>query len=349
MVRLKSKKKKAVLLLLIIVLFTRMVYVTPLPEIGNKIEENTLRNIKQNTNFRIEIPSPEYYIEYWETVNITIEITELKNRAWTNLRTELEWKDEGKLFLTEGENPIHNLGDIQPNETITTNYTICACQQKLTNPVEIGHVYLYQEGVQQVVETASWFEDEYSEWGVLNYGLFGIEIQYPLMTIDGPLEVSGVIPVLELAFGENTTITYNITNISNVDLKNLTFITRTDSNLVEITSKSFDLLNTLPNKSSTLFEINLLCKATEETETILYLDVNTTILGLIQSSLTIKIIAEHLALNYDNRLVFYSWPILIFSFAVLGLLIIVFSYAKRARTIRIEKELEEMYGKSYID
>lgn len=356
LVRLRNELRKFIFLLFIIVLSTRLVYTTgylrsaSYPEIGNNtMENNAIQDIKANPNFRIEIPYPEYYIEYWETVNISIEITELKNQSWDNIVTILEWKDEGKLFLCEGENETHYLGDIEPNETIKTNYTVYAYPTKLNNPVEIGYIYLYQDGVQQEVETSSWFEGEFSDWGELNYGLFGIEVQYPLLTIDGPLEVGGVIPVLDLAFGENTTLTYSITNPSKVDLKNLTFQSRTDEKLIEIISTSFNSLDTLPNNSFTLFEIHIRCLATEETETVLFFNINTTILGLIESSVQIKIITQHLALNYDNRLVFYSWPLFIFSFAVLALIITVFSFAKRAKTLRIEKELEEKYGKSYID
>ena len=323
--------------------------ISPYPKTSyDNIETNTIRDIAANVNFRIEIPYPEYYIEYWETVNITVEITELKNQAWNNIVTELVWKDEGKLLLAEGENKAHSLGNIEPNETIKTNYTICASPKKLDNPIGIGYIYLYQDEVQQMVETSSWFEGEYSNWGELNYGLFGIEVQYPRLTIDGPLEVGGVIPVVELAFGENTTLTYNITNPSTVDLKNLTFQTLADDKLIEI-STPYTTLETLSNNSFILYEISIRCLATEETETILYFNINTTIVGYVESSVRVEIVTEHLALDYDNRIVLYSWPIFIFSFAVLALIIVVFTIAKRAKTLRIERELEEKYGKSYLD
>jgi hypothetical protein len=320
-----------------------------LTEINNDlIAKNGIQNVKAEPNFRIDIPYPEY-IEYWEVVNLSVEITELKNRSWTDVSIKLEWNTEGKLYLIEGVNKTQFLGDIGPNETKNVKYAIRASSKKLSDPLVIGKIYLYQNGVQQNVLSYSWYEGEYKEWGVLSYGLFGIDVRYPLLKIDGPLEIGGVLPVLEIAYGENLTITFNLTNPSETTLKNLTLYYTIDESLLEIISTSFTFLDSLPNKSFILVKINIGCKVDFETKTVLNFTVTTSVLDPISKSVQIEIVAEHLALNYDNTLVFYSWPIFIFSFAVLALIIAIFTITKNIKTKRIERELEERYGRSLID
>jgi len=354
-VRLRNKFKKSFVLLLIIVFAVRFVntsvyrHIVTHPEINNElIAKNGIQNMKAEPNFRIDIPYPEY-IEYWEVVNLSIEIAELKNRSWTNISIELKWSKEGQLFLLEGVNKTQFLGDIGPNETIKVNYQIKASSTKLSDPLVVGFVYLYQDDVRQDVFSYSWYEGEYRNWGVQGYGLFAIDVRYPLLEVDGPLEIGGVLPVLEIAFGENLTITFNLTNPSKTTLKNLSLHYKIDESLLEILSTSFTFLDSLPNESFILVKINIRCKADFETETILFFNVTTSVLSPVTNSVRIKIIAEHLALNYDNILVFYSWPIFIFSFSVLALIIAVFTFTKTVKTKRIERELEEKYGKSLID
>ncbi|MHA2156259.1 MAG: hypothetical protein ACXABU_13015 [Candidatus Hodarchaeales archaeon] len=352
MVRLNNFSPKPIFILCIIILSISLVSLSAEKEfITYSKPENKINNkITAAANFRIDISNPKSFMEYWETVNITVEITELKNQAWSNISTRLEWGEEGKLFLAEGESSAHILGPLAPLETIKTNYTITASPTLLNDPLVIGYIYLYQDTSEQTVESYSWYEGEYTSWGEeSNYGLFGILIQYPLLELKGPLELGGVLPTLELAFEENTTLTYNLTNKGDSNLKNLTFQLSFETDLIEIISTSFTFLDTLPNKSSILYEIKIQCKSTKETSTVLYFNVSTDILGVIESSVQIEIVSEHLAINYDNRFVFYSWPFFIVAFAIIGLRIAIFSISKRAKTNRIVKELEEKYGKSYID
>ena len=351
LVRLRNEYKKPFVLLLVLIFTVRVVNSSVYGYNGIDSETNSkllAKSVQAGPNFRVDVPYPEY-IEYWEVVNLTIEITELKNSLWTNISIELEWNYEGRIFLLEGENKTQFLGDINPNETLVAYYAIRAAPLKLSDPLVIGKIYLYQNGVRQDVLSFSWYEDEYTEWGVLQYGLFAIDVLYPLLEVDGPLELGGVIPVLEIAFDENLTITFNLTNPSKTTLKNLSLTFQFDENLLEIISTSFTTLNTLPNMSSVLLEIRIHCKADSETETVLYFNATTSVLAPITNSIQIKIVAEHLALSYDNFLVFYSWPIFIFTFTALALIITVFIIMKNIKNKRIERELEEKYGKSYID
>ncbi|MHA1993650.1 MAG: hypothetical protein ACW97Z_03850 [Candidatus Hodarchaeales archaeon] len=351
LVRLNNFSRKPIFILGIIVLSVSLVSFSVEKEFVtySKPEHIINNKIAAGANFRIDISNPKFYIEYWETVNITVEITELSNQAWTNISTTLEWGEEGKLFLASGENNTHLLGPLAPLETVKTNYTITASPSKLDDPLVIGYIYLYQDVSEQTVESYSWYEGEYTSWGEANYGLFGISIQYPLLDLEGPLELGGVIPTLELAFEENTTLTYKLTNSGDSNLKNLSFHLSFETDLIEIISTPFTSLDTLSNKSSILYEIKIQCKATEETSTVLYFNISTDILGVYESSVQIEIVSEHLAINYDNRFVFYSWPFFIVAFALIALRIAIFSISKRAKTNRIAKELEEKYGKSYID
>ncbi len=351
LVRLSNFSLKPIFLLSIIVLSVCMVSISTdkEPIFNSKPNSQISKKITAGANFRIDISNPKFFIEYWEIVNITVEITELSNQAWTDISTTLDWDQDGTLYLAEGENDTHFLGSLEPLETIKTNYTVTASPTKLNDPLVIGYIYLYQDTSEQTVDSYSWYEGEYTSWGEANYGLFGISIQYPLLDLEGPLELGGVLPTLELAFEENATLTYKLTNSGDSNLKNLTFQLSFETDLIEITSTSFTFLDTLPNKSSILYEIIIQCKATEETETVLYFNVYTDILGVYESSVQIDIVKEHLAINYDNRLVFYSWPLFILVFALIALRLTIFAISKRARTNRIAKELEEKYGKSYID
>lgn len=355
LVRLRNRFKKSFVLLLIIVFIVRFIDMSGYhhnlthSELNNELmAKNRIQNIKAEPNFRIDIPYPEY-IEYWEIVNLSIQITELKNQSWNDISIKLEWNKEGKLFLLEGVNKTQYLGNIGPNETIEAKYQIRASSKKLSDPLVVGKIFLYQSGVRQDVHSHSWYEGDYRDWGVQEYGLFAINVRYPLLEVKGPLEIGGVLPVLEIAFGENLTITFNLTNPSKTTLKNLTMHYTIDESLLEIISTSFTLLDSLPNNSFILVKINIRCIADFETETVLNFNFTTSVLDPVTKSVQIKIVTEHLALNYDNTLVFYSWPIFIFSFAVLALIIAVFTITKSVKSKRIERELEERYGKSLID
>ena len=189
LVRLSYISKRALILVFILILSTRLIYTPSNGFLESEFTSDRIIKSKTNagSNFRVDITSPEFFVEYWEIINITIEITELKNQSWTNIATVLEWETEGKYYLVEGENATHFIGDIGPNQKIQTNYTATASSTKLNDPLVIGYVFVYQGGVEQVVESYSWFEDEYTAWGEANYGLFGIKVQYPLLDLSGPL------------------------------------------------------------------------------------------------------------------------------------------------------------------
>ena len=318
--------------------------------------------INADADFFLTISAPST-MEYWETINLTITIEELANSTQNNISAEIVL--ESGLYLAEGEIDTHNIGNLNPYEEKSTNFSITASTTFLTNPIVIYKIYLYKDGVQQYVNTMI-EGDVY----LLNYGVGSITIQFPILAVTSiPLELTGfVVPRLSLLHDEKQTLTYNISNKGVANLKNLTFQVKFDNKIIEIisttlrgefdgepfenvsTTATIPSLDTLPGNSFVLFIIYIRCISFVATDNSrVYLNVSSDFFSTREYSVKIQTYDIYNPYKYDNALVLITWPIYILFFVVLALAILWYSRKKQNRRKKKAQELIKAYGDSYVD
>ncbi len=320
------------------------------------------QNTQSSADFFLEIFAPTE-IEYWEKINITIEIREKSNISHENMAINLTL--ESGLNLAEGENGEYDLGDFAPLEEKNASFMITASQTFLNNPIVLYKVYLHKDGILMDVDTRI-NGDVYT----LQYGISSINVLYPILKVtSSPLEITGfVVPRISLLNNQKQSLTYNISNEGDASLQNLTLRVEYDEKVVELqsmilsrvidgktvdnvslSSDTFPSLSLFPGKSYVLFQINIRCitfSATDHSR--VYLFVSTDFFGEREYSVQVQTYDIYNPYKYDNPLVFLAWPVYIIFFMILGLLIIIYSWKKHDRRLKKARELEEKYGTSYV-
>ena len=309
---------------------------------------------------RIITPSE---MEYWEEVNITIEVKEQSNLYHQNISINITLGNG--LFLAEGEVAIRDLGDFNQLEGKNTSFVVTGSQTFLNNPIVLYKVYLHKDGVRIDIDTQV-EGDIYT----LQYGIGSMTIYFPLLKISSsPLEVQGfVVPRISLRNDQEQSLTYNISNEGVAALRNLTFRVEVDENVLELTSTvirgeingtiienvslsadTFPSLALFPGNSSILFEINILCITTVATDhSRVYLFVSSNFFDTKEYSVKVQTFDPYNPFQFDNTLVFVAWPLYILFFTILAVTITMYSWKRHVRRIKKAAELEAQFGVGFI-
>ncbi|MFX1516917.1 MAG: hypothetical protein ACFFC6_11440 [Promethearchaeota archaeon] len=304
----------------------------------NHIYDGEYRITQESADFFLHISAPEN-MDYQKIVNISVEITEISGSPQNGISVKLEL-DPGLYFAT-GQNDIVDFGDFNPGEIKTANFSITASQTKLTSPYIIGKAYVFKNDIQQYISTP---DNELEA-----YYTFGINIQYPNLRVRGPIELAGfVIPRIEMLPDEKQTVTYNVSNIGNSALRNLTFQVETEKDFIK-TSVSKTSLDILPPNSSTFISIEISCETQFASISDLHFLVDSDLFDTRILVLKVQTFDFFNPYKYYNPLVIFAWPIFVLFFVGFALFIGFYSWRKHVRRKRIEKEFEERYGKSLIE
>ncbi|MFX1536856.1 MAG: hypothetical protein ACFFDI_21775 [Promethearchaeota archaeon] len=334
--------KKHLLILIIVISLTTTDFLNNSSiniRINNQsINEKVSRIIQEDAEFFLNSSSPED-MDYQETVTIKIIVKEISNNPQNGISVKLEL-DPGLYFAT-GQSDTIDLGNFNPGEIKEANFSITASQTKLTSPFIIARAYLFKNDVQQFISTPD---------GQLEaYYAFGINILYPNLRVRGPIELTGfVVPRIEMLPDEKRTVTYNVSNIGESALKNLTFRVETEKEFIKV-FLSPTSLDILPPNNFTLVSLEITCETEFASDSDLSFFVDSDLFDTRVLILKIKTFDFFNPFKYYNSLVIIAWPVFILFFAAFALFIVYYTWNKRARRKRIEKELEERYGKSLID
>ncbi|MFX0171890.1 MAG: CARDB domain-containing protein [Candidatus Hodarchaeota archaeon] len=302
--------------------------------------KKTLQVSQSSADFLLTTNIPEY-MDYQETLLIDIEIKEISNKSHNSISIKLEM-DPGLNFAV-GQSDEIDLGTFVSEQIKTVNFSITASQTFLTNPYILMRLYLYKNGVQQFIQTPD-SEDP------LSYAAYGITISYPLLKVDGPIELKGfVVPRVDLAPNEVRKLTYNISNSGGSDLKNISFRIEVNQEIVEISSLSHTSLDELKAKEYILVDFTVTSKIMTASNSRLYFYVDSTFYEEREYSIKIKTFDWFNPYKYYNVMVLIAWPIFIIVFIAFALFIIKYSWNKHIKREKIAKLLEERYGKSIID
>ncbi len=305
---------------------------------NRSINDSIFRITQETAEFFVNVSVPED-MDYEDTVMITVEIEELANNQQNGISIKVEL-DTG-LYFAKDQSDTADLGNFNPREIKKANFSITASLTKLTNPYIIGRIYLYKNGNQQYISAPD---------GQLEpYYAFGINIQFPNLQVRGPIELKGfVIPRIEMLPDEKRTVTYNISNIGDSALKNLTFRVETEKEFIKV-SLSTTSLDILPANNFTLVSLEIFCDTKFASFSNLRFFVDSNFFDTRELILKIQTFDFFNPFKYYNSFVIIVWPIFILFFTGFALFIGYYTWKKRARRKKIEKELEERYGKSIID
>lgn len=323
---------------------------------------NIPQSSQAGADFFLQIITPSE-MEYWEEVNITIEVREISNLNHQNLSINITL--EKGLFFAEEEVAVHDLGDFNQLEEKNTSFIITGSQTFLTNPIVLYKVYLHKDGVRLDIDT-----QVEGQVYTLQYGIGSMTVQFPILKVDSsPLEIEGfVVPRISLLNNQEQTLTYNISNEGVAALRNLTFRVEVDENVLELTSTvlrgnisgkmienvslssdSFPSLNLFPGNSHILFEINVLCITPAATDhSRVYLFISSDFFDTKEYSVKVQTFDLYNPYQYDNPLVFFAWPLYILFFTILAIAITIYSWKKHVRRAKKAAELEARYGASYV-
>ncbi|MHA2244163.1 MAG: hypothetical protein ACXADY_04285 [Candidatus Hodarchaeales archaeon] len=302
------------------------------------INDSVFRFTQETADFFLNVSAPEN-MDYQDTVKIIVEIEELSNNPQNGISLKVEL-DSG-LYFAEDQSGIADLGNFNPRGIKKANFSITASQTKLTNPYVIARVYLSKNGDQQYIS----IPDSQLE----TYYAFGINILYPNLRVRGPIELKGfVVPRIEMLPDEKQTVTYNVSNIGESALKNLTFQVETEKEFIKasLLKTSLDIL---PANNFTLVSLEVSCETMYASFSDLHFLVDSDLFDTRVLILKIQTFDFFNPYKYYNSLVIIAWPIFILFFAGFALFIGYYTWKKRTRRKAIEKELEERYGKSLID
>ena len=313
-------------------------------------------------DFYLELIAPSE-MEYWENLNITIEVRESANVFHENMSINITL--ESGLFLAEGEEAIHYIGNFDPLEEKNASFMITGSQTFLNNPIVLYKVYLHQNGVRLDIDTRV-----EGQVYTLQYGIGSMTVQFPILKVgSSPIEIKGfVVPRVSLLNNQEQSLTYNISNEGVAALKNLTFRVEVDPSVVEITStvlrgeidgekienvssssETFPSLNLFPGNSLIQFEINIKCITIAATDhSRVYLFISSDFFTTKEYSVKVQTFDIYNPYKYDNPLVFIAWPLYIVFFTILAIAITIYSWKKHMRRVRKAKELEARYGSSYV-
>ena len=304
----------------------------------NRINDCEYRITQESADFFLNVSAPEN-MDYQDTVIISVNIEEISGLSQNGISAKLEL-DPG-LNFAEGQSDTVDLGNFNPREIKQANFSITASQTKLTSPYIIGKAYLFKNDIQQYISTPD------SELEA--YYAFGINILYPNLRVRGPIELEGfVVPRIEMMPNEKQIVTYNVSNIGESALKNLTFRVEIEKEFIKA-SLSNTSLDILPPNNSTYIRIEISCETQYASLSDLNFLVDSDLFDTRVLILKIQTFDFFNPYKYYNPLVILAWPIFVLFFIGFALFIGYYSWNKRARRKRIKKELEEKYGKSLID
>lgn len=306
---------------------------------NNQSKYNSFFRITQsNADFFVNVTSPEN-MDFRTTMRLVIEVKEISGNPQNSISVKIEL--ESGLYFAAGQSDSADLGDFNPGEIKKANFSITASQKKLTNPFIITRALVFKNDVQQFVSTPD---------GPLEpYYAFGINILYPNLRVRGPIELTGfVIPRIEMLPNEKRTVTYNVSNIGKSALKNLTFRVETDKEFIKV-FLSKTSLDILPPNNFTFISIEVTCETNFASLSDMRFLVDSDLFDTRILVLKVQTFDFFNPYKYYNSLVIIAWPIFVLFFVGFALFIGYYTWKKRARRRRIEKELEERYGKSLID
>lgn len=303
------------------------------------IDDSVFRFTQETADFFLNISAPEN-MDYQDTVTIIVEIEETSDNPQNDISIKVEL-DPG-LYFADDQSDTADLGNFNPRGIKKANFSITASQTKLTNPYVITRVYLFKNGDQQYISTPD------SQLEV--YYVFGINILYPNLRVRGPIELEGgfIVPRIEMLPDEKQTVTYNVSNIGESTLRNLTFRVETEKEFIKV-SLSKTSLDILPANNFTLVSLGVSCETMFASFSKLHFLVDSDLFDTRVLVLKIQTFDFFNPYKYYNSLVIIAWPIFILFFVGFALFIGYYTWKKRTRRKKIEKELEERYGKSLVD
>lgn len=302
------------------------------------IDDSVFRFTQETADFFLNVSTPEN-MDYQNTVTIIVEIEEISNNQQNDISVKVEL-DQG-LYFTEDQSDTVDLGNFNPREIKKANFSITASQTKLTNPYIMARVYLFKNGDQQYILTPDSLLEAYYA--------FGINILYPNLRVRGPIELEGfVVPRIEMIPDEKQTVTYNVSNIGESALRNLTFRVETEKEFIKV-MLSKDSLDILPAKNFTLVRLEVTCETMFASFSNIHFLVDSDLFETRILVLKIQTFDFFNPYKYYNSLVIIAWPLFILFFVGFALFIGYYTWKKHARRKKIEKELEERYGKSLIE
>ncbi len=302
------------------------------------IDDSVFRFTQETADFFLNVSAPEK-MDYQNTVIIIAEIEEISNNQQNDISVKVEL--ENGLYLAEDQSDTVDLGNFNPREIKMANFSITASQTKLTNPYIISRVYLFKNGDQQYISTP--------DSPLEAYHAFGINILYPNLRVRGPIELTGfVVPRIEMLPDEKQTVTYNVSNIGESALRNLTFRVETEKDFIKVTL-SKNSLDILPAKNFTFVSLEVSCETMFASYSNVHFLVDSDLFETRILVLKIQTFDFFNPYKYYNSLVIIAWPLFVLFFIGFALFIGYYTWKKRARRKKIERELEERYGKSLID
>lgn len=307
--------------------------------ITNQLNDDSVFRFTQETaDFFLNTSAPEN-MDYQDTLTIIVEIEEISDNPQNDISIKVEL-DSG-LYFAEDQNDTADLGNFNPSEMKKTNFSITASQTKLTNPFIIVRVFLFKNGVQQFISTP--------DSQLVSYHVLGIDILFPNLRVRGPIELKGqVVPRIEMLPDEKRTVTYNVSNEGESALRNLTFRVETEKKFIKV-SLSSSSLDILPAKNFTLVSLEVSCETMFASFSSLDFLVDSDLFDTRVLILKVQTFDFFNPYKYYNSLVVIAWPIFVLFFVGFALFIGRYTWKKRARRKKIEKELEERYGRSLID
>ncbi|MFX1533247.1 MAG: hypothetical protein ACFFDI_03355 [Promethearchaeota archaeon] len=331
--------KKSILIIMGLISLN-LIFVTPTNLTTYPLIGVSSHNKQITADFSMSLTIPEE-LPYGEKANITVEI-HLKPSAQSANQISVTMELETGLNFETGETASHDLGEFVPDQRKETNYTVRASTERLEVPTVLVRIKLYQAGEQQYIETPDGIEPYYATL---------ITVIYPAFEVDGPYEVKEmVIPRLRLILEEEATLTFNVSNIENIPIYNMTFTLEFDEpQNVEVKSMSATSLDVLESKSNYSLVIVLRCTAAYASLSRLYLNVEAEGLEPNQRVVKIETYDQFNQFKYDNPIAIVLWPVVVS--ALIGLLIYVGISIRRTylERERIERELEEKYGKALYE
>lgn len=329
--------KKSIQILIFLIIFLNFVNVD---FVNPELYSISNYRINQTTaEFDVSLEAPET-VPYGQKFNITAIIT-LKESITNSSDISIKMELATGFTFDIGCNDTRILGDFATNETKIQNFTLKATTGYLNNPDITIRVLLYKENIQQYVDT---------EDGVQPYFASNIRIQFPELDFDGPLEYQNmVVAKLRLSENEINNLTFTIENTGQVPIINISLIFTFDDPVIEIISIENDSISILEVGETLTCVIQVKCTVDHKSETRIHVYLESDYFETIGRNVKVTTYDWWNVNEYDNELALIMWPVTILAILLILISMVRSIRKKKKKRMKIEKDLEEKYGKAKYD